>query len=89
MTGVRVKPNGDKLRLRAPHKPPDELLDLLRQHKAEILEHLHCGIGVARPPERHRLCLRCGSGLQPDDAGRSLCFTCRWSREHLWPQGPQ
>ncbi len=79
--GVRIEPNGDKLRLRAPQKPSDELLDLLRRHKLEIIEHLRerGATGCARPPEPHRCCQKCGGGLQPKDPDVSPCFTCRWA----------
>ena len=81
--GVRIEPHGDRLRLRAPEKPPDELLDLLREHKPAIIEYLSHGIGCARPPESHRRCSGCGGGLQPGDADGALSFTC------LWPGAPE
>lgn len=75
--GVRIEPHGDKLRLRAPEKPSDELLELLRQHKPAIIQYLHRGIGVARPPEPHRRCPCCEHGLHRDDVDRVPCFSCR------------
>ena len=77
--GVRIEPNGDRLKLRAPEKPPDEILELLRENKPAILEHLRRGIGPARPPEPNRCCPSCSGGLQPDDPDGGPCFTCRWS----------
>ena len=88
---VRIEPRGDKLRLRAPEKPPDDLLDLLREHKPAILEHLRQGqgIGCARPPEPHRRCPSCGGGLQPNDADLDLCGICQWAMQHLAPRRVQ
>lgn len=34
---IRVERRGDKLKLRAPAPPPADLLERLRQHKAEVL----------------------------------------------------
>ena len=75
--GVRIEPNGDRLSLRAPEKPPDELLELLRENKPAILEHLRRGIGAARPPEPNRCCPSCSGGLQRTDVDNGLCSTCR------------
>ncbi len=84
--GVRIEPRGGKLCLRAPEKPPDELLDLLRQHKPEILAHLRRGIGPACAPELHRRCSGCGCGLQLNDPDLGLCHTCKWTQEYLMPE---
>lgn len=84
--GVYIEPRGDMLRLRAPEKPSDEILKLLRTHKPAIIEHLRRGIGVARPPEPHRRCPSCHCGLQPNDLESALCSTCLWAFEHLSPK---
>ena len=83
--GISLEPHGDRLRLRAPAKPSEEILVLLHQNKAVIIKHLSSGIGVARPPAPHRRCPSCTGGLQPDDADGSLCSSCRWRSEHLAP----
>lgn len=44
--GVTMKPEGDALRLSAPHQPPADLIAELRQHKAEIMALL-----TGQPPE--------------------------------------
>ena len=44
-------------------------------------------IGTARPPEPHRRCPNCGSGLHRSDDDGSFCSSCRWSFEHLAPRG--
>lgn len=38
--GLEMEPAGDRLKLRAPERPPDDLLDDLRQHKPQLLEAL-------------------------------------------------
>lgn len=38
--GVEMEPAGDRLKLRAPERPPDDLLDDLRRHKPALLEAL-------------------------------------------------
>jgi len=38
--GVELKPDGDRLLLDAPSKPPQELLDKLAKHKSEMLRFL-------------------------------------------------
>ena len=43
--GVELILNGDRLRVRAPQRPPDDLLEALRAHKAELLALLR--------PRRH------------------------------------
>jgi hypothetical protein len=83
--GVRIEPDGDTLRLRAPEKPPDEILELLRKHKPAILEHLRQGIGVARPPEPNRRCSSCTGGLQPSDSDGAICSSCRAYFERIAP----
>ena len=83
--GVRIEPDGDRLKLRAPEKPPDELLDLLRENKRQILEHLRRGIDAARPPEQHRRCPSCAGGLQPSDSDGAICSSCRAYFERIAP----
>ena len=39
--GLQITPNGDRLKMRAPAPPPPELVDLIRQHRAELLDYLH------------------------------------------------
>lgn len=39
--GATVTLNGDKLKLSGPSPLPDEIMDGLREHKAEIIELLH------------------------------------------------
>ena len=39
--GLQITPNGDRLKLKAPAPPPPELVDLIRQHRAELLDYLH------------------------------------------------
>ncbi len=39
--GMQITPNGDRLKLRAPAPPPPELVDLIRAHRAELLDYLH------------------------------------------------
>jgi hypothetical protein len=39
--GLQITPNGDRLKLKAPAPPPQELVDLIRQHRAELLDYLH------------------------------------------------
>jgi hypothetical protein len=38
--GVIIAVDGDDLRLEAPTRPPAEVIDLLKRHKLEILEHI-------------------------------------------------
>jgi len=45
--GIEIFLTGDRVRLRAPHQPPDSLLEELRQHRAELLAALRS------PPGRH------------------------------------
>ncbi len=45
--GVELIPNGDRLKIRAPQRPPDDLLEALRLHKAELLAMLDV------PPRRY------------------------------------
>ena len=84
--GLELVDRGDVLRVRGPKPLPADLLDALRQHKQEILEHLRQGIGSARPPEPHRRCRSCRCGLQPNDADDGICGTCLWTCEHLAPR---
>ena len=39
--GLQITPNGDRLKLKAPAPPPQELVDLIRAHRAELLDYLH------------------------------------------------
>ena len=74
--GIKLRTDGTLLYFRPKQAVDDELLELLRDNKAAILEHL--GRGCARPPAPHRRCPSCGGGLQRGDADGSRCFTCRW-----------
>ncbi|MCH7825447.1 MAG: hypothetical protein IH849_11645 [Acidobacteria bacterium] len=91
--GIRLRTDGSMIDCRPKKAICPELLEAIRERKPELISHLQQSasrpIGCARPPEPHRRCPSCGGGLQRDDADNSPCFTCRWSREHLWPQGPQ
>ena len=42
--GVTLCVNGDKLHFEAPSKPPDTLLEKLKEHKPEMLRFLSCWI---------------------------------------------
>ena len=42
--GVELSVNGDRLHFEAPSKPPDTLLEKLREHKPELLRFLSCWI---------------------------------------------
>ena len=42
--GVTLSVNGDKLHFEAPSKPPDALLEKLKEHKPEMLRFLSCWI---------------------------------------------
>ena len=68
--------------------PADKLLALLRENKPAILAHLRnaAAIGNVRPPEPHRRCPSCGSGLGPSDDDLALCFTCRWWVERVFEE---
>lgn len=47
--GVEMVPRGGKLKMRAPRKPPDELLAAIRRHKPELLRLLE------QPPQTPRM----------------------------------
>jgi len=91
--GVRVEvhPHGDRLRLNAPEKPADELLDLLKENKPDIIKFLRDrgAIGNVMAPRPHRRCTSCGSGLARADGDRALCSACRWWFKHIEPRRPQ
>lgn len=92
--GVEVHAVGNRLRLRPASQLSPKLIDALRAHKPEVLAALRAEqrhesgrVGPWQPAgATARCCPSCGGGLQRDDADNSPCFTCRWSREHLWPQ---
>ena len=44
--GVTLSVNGDKLHFEAAAKPPDALLEKLREHKPELLRFLSCWIAT-------------------------------------------
>ena len=56
--GVVLIPTGGRLKIRAPQRPPDDLLAELRAHKAELMTLLD-----TRPRRyAYRFCLRNGEG---------------------------
>jgi len=44
--GVELSVNGEKLHLEASSDPSDDLLNRLKEHKAELLRFLSCWIGT-------------------------------------------
>ncbi len=71
--GVELKPDGDRLLLDAPSKPPQELLDKLAEHKSALLRFLAPNSWIDTPLGPAKLfCFlgwfRCGVVLkkQPD-----------------------
>jgi len=47
--GVELKPDGDRLLLDAPSKPPQELLDKLAEHKSALLRFLASNSWIDTP----------------------------------------
>lgn len=76
--GCELRPEGDRLRVRAPAGVlTDELRSLIREHKGELLHLLSAGEAgrvVTRCPPVPRITL--ALSLQPD----GTCYVCKGSR---------
>jgi hypothetical protein len=80
-SGIGVRIDGDDLSLEASAPPPDELLDLLLQHKAEIVALLRRGDdGCSGEDWREFFDERAGiaefDGGLPRDQAEALAFSC-------------
>ena len=77
--GGRLTPHGDTLTVEAPAPLPDVLIELVRQHKADLLALLQ---DTSKPPlgkvGRHGLpCHQCGDTWQwPTSSGQWVCADC-------------
>lgn len=93
--GITARLDGDAVKLRPADRVTPELLETLRQHKAEIREHLRrqpSGVGPWEPPgavHPPRQCVRCAGGLQPSDPDGGPCGSCTHYFSLIEPRRPQ
>ena len=80
--GIKLRTDGTLIYFRPEQAANPELLEAMRERKAELIAYLRRhesdGVGPWQPPGNPRRCPACGGGLQPDDPDNELCFTCRW-----------